>query len=259
MPHALLYNLLLCSGNSYMQRLEFHFLRECVLKLSTGKTFLPTRHSPFAALALRAIEPINGSPESLLSVMHSCCLGASSSPLGSVYCTIPSTLCLPHLRVELSCELRALASTCTCFAGVACQLTKTKFFLEVLYSMSWLPWESSHLRLNCLRHSMYACAVATFHASPLQFGVQAAHQNFLARPPLPVCSSGFAAIELLLPVAPLLLCFRCTPRVFCALLSSLLSFASASCVELLLSSTFAALSGRPSLCLALSMPRRALC
>ena len=48
-----------------------------------------------------------------------------------------------------------------------------KFFLEVLYSMSWLPWESSRLSPNCLQHSMYACAVATFHASPLQFSVRA--------------------------------------------------------------------------------------
>ena len=42
--------------------------------------------------------------------------------MSSVHCNIPSTLCLPHLRVELSCELRALATTFTCFAGVACQL-----------------------------------------------------------------------------------------------------------------------------------------
>ena len=53
-----------------------------------------------------------------------------------------------------------------------------KFFLEVLYSTSLLPWESSHLRPNCLQHSMYACAVATFHASPLQFSVRAEHQKF---------------------------------------------------------------------------------
>ena len=66
---------------------------------------------PFAALALRAIEPVNGSPESLHSVVHSCCLCASSSPVSSVHCNLPSTLCLPRLRVELSYELRALAST----------------------------------------------------------------------------------------------------------------------------------------------------
>ena len=84
-------------------------------------------------------------------------------------------------------------------------------------------------------------------------------KNFLARPPLPVCSSGFAAIELLLPVAPLLLSFRCTPRVFLCSVELSLSFACASCVELLLSSAFAALSGHPSSCPAPSMPRRALC
>ena len=53
-----------------------------------------------------------------------------------------------------------------------------KFFFEVLYSMSWLPWESSRLSPNCLQHSMYACAVATFHASPLQCSVRAEHQKF---------------------------------------------------------------------------------
>ena len=101
-----------------------------------------------------------------------------------------------------------------------------------------------------LQHAMHLLCSSVFELSI---------RNFLARPPLPVCSPGFAAIELLLPVAPLLLSFRCTPRVFCALLSSLFSFACASCVELLLSSAFAALSGHPSSCLALSVPRRALC
>ena len=65
-----------------------------------------------------------------------------------------------------------------------------------------------HLRFNCLQHSVYACDVATFLASPCSPVFELSIKNFLARPPLPMCSSGFAAIELLLRVTPILLRFR---------------------------------------------------
>ena len=107
--------------------------------------------------------------------------------------------------------------------------------------MSWLPWNPRTCALTAcnipcmpvlLQYSMHLLCSSVFELSI---------KNFLARPPLPVCSSGFAAIELLLPVAPLLLSFRCTPRAFCALLSSLFT----SLVLHALSSCCAPLS-RPS-------------